>query len=576
MSSLDLQLPSPLPGWLPDETLFSLASRFHVLSGNRLPAETCQALFGSAQRGYEHDLPTRLAELSQRTRGVLGNAADIAVTRTLLPFYLPLKSLAVAEAAIRSLVDVPDGMLKFQLGMLTSRFRANHPLKACAECVAADRATHGTPYWHRMHQYPGVWHCATHGVLLHQSSVKSTGVRRFGWTLPHEATLTADETILNAYTAPALARFAELVGQWARLPVGIGLDTERLARVYRAAAIERLGSLALHPRSRGELHASFREAVAPLRVVSELHALPASDAEAGAQLRPRMLTPRDGTHPLRHLAIIYWLFGDWPHFWHSYEASGTPTDRDRAFPPSDPKLADPREGKFLVAVRDGQSVSSASRRAGITVTTGLAWATRHGITVRLRPKSIGAEIRRALISGLRKGVDKRHLAERCEVSIQTVTRVLQTEIGLRAVWRAAQQEQRRSEARSGWAAALKKFKGLPLTLVRREASAAYAWLYRNDRGWLDEHRGGIVGPTASNYSRVDWDSRDSALSADVRRIAAEVATRSDVARVELWQIYQRLPELKAKLGALERLPLTLKAIQETTGRRRKDSAQLSL
>jgi len=571
MSSLDLQWASPLPEWLPDETLFSLLSRFHVLSGNVLPSATCRALFGSALRGCEHDLPTQLAELYGRTQGVLGDAVEMATTRTLLRFYLPLKPAPAAEAAIRALVEVPDGMLKYRLGMLTSRFRANHPLKACSACLDADRSSHGTPYWHLVHQYPGVWYCEIHGLLLRESSVKSTGVQRFGWTLPTDVTLTAGDSHPDPCSRLALARLSRLVAEWARLPVGIALNAERLAQAYRAGAIEALGSLALHPRTRSELSASFRQAVAPLRVVSELRAFAATDAEANAQLRPRMLTPREGTHPLRHLAVIYWLFRDWQHFWHTYEASSR-SARHGAGPSScGPKVADPREEAFLVAVRAGHSVTSAARLVGVTAATGVAWATRHGITVRLRPKSITAVTRQTIISGLKQGEDKRLLAERCAVPIQAVTRVLQTEVGLRNLWRQAQEDRRRAESRAAWLSVLKKLKGLPLTLLRREAAAAYAWLYRHDGAWLAQHQAELAKPAASNYSRVDWDSRDDALSAEVRRIAADVATRTSAARVELWQIYQRLPELKAKLGALDRLPLTRRAIQETTGRRLKDS-----
>jgi hypothetical protein len=37
---------------------------------------------------------------------------------------------------------------KLRLGILTSRFRANHPLKACVVCMAADRNRFGWAYWH--------------------------------------------------------------------------------------------------------------------------------------------------------------------------------------------------------------------------------------------------------------------------------------------------------------------------------------------------------------------------------------------------------------------------------------------
>jgi hypothetical protein len=218
-------------------------------------------------------------------------------------------------------------------------------------------------------------------------------------------------------------------------------------------------------------------------------------------------------------------------------------------------------------VRAGESVSAAARTLGVTATTGAAWATARGIQVRLRPKTIKPELRQALIAGLHQGAEKSELAARFAVSIQAVTRILQTEPGLRAAWRVAQEDLRRRAARATWESALEKFKGLPMTALRHEARGAYAWLYRNERAWLDQHRPKTSDRAGSNYSRVDWDRRDAQISAEVRRIAIELLSKDGVRRVELWQIYQLLPELKAKLGALDRLPLTLKAIQETTGRR---------
>ena len=119
----------PLPKWLPDETLFSLLSRYHFLSGNRSFATTTHSLFSHRSSGSEHDFPSRLAELTTHTRQALGSAVDLCLDRTILPFYLPLQDIIAAAAAVASLVEGPQGMLKYRLGILTSRFRANHPAR---------------------------------------------------------------------------------------------------------------------------------------------------------------------------------------------------------------------------------------------------------------------------------------------------------------------------------------------------------------------------------------------------------------------------------------------------------------
>ena len=85
--------PWPLPGWLPDETLFSLASRYHLMSGHRLPEYTNQALFGGRRAGAHHDFPCPLTAFVECTEGRLGSVAEIAQDRTVLSYYLPHRDL---------------------------------------------------------------------------------------------------------------------------------------------------------------------------------------------------------------------------------------------------------------------------------------------------------------------------------------------------------------------------------------------------------------------------------------------------------------------------------------------------
>lgn len=563
----DVELPG-LPSWLPDETLFSLLSRFHVLSGNRLPCVTRRNLFGAGRLGWQHDFPTGLAQLSLRTGGRLGDAEELALQRTLLPFYLPLQPPLQAQEAIAALSGGSAGMLKFRLGILTSRFRAHHPLKACPECMSSDQLAWGTTYWHLNHQFPGVWQCSRHSALLLESTVKSTGVERFGWALPRHGTLSIGDRQSREATA-SLGKLGDLVSRWTRRSRSRPLTATALAASYRAAVNEKFGARGLEPSQRNAMTTSLCDAVAPLRAIAELRAFPSSPETANAQIQRWILAPRGGTHPLRHLALIFWLFRDWEHFERTLGAGSG----DHQVPERDCSTPDSRRLAFISALEEGQSATAAARDVGITTNTGMAWAASAGFATRRRSKSVDASARQDVIAGLRRGEAKRALAGRCEVSVQTVTRVLQTEPGIRSLWEAAKASSLRESHQRSWIRALETFGGLPLTLLRREAPAAYAWLYRHDRQWLDQHRPNVVVPRGNGGSRTDWDRRDIALSADVRRLASEIASASTSTRVELWQIYQRLPELKAKLGSLHRLPLTIQAIRDSTGRRRTAKGQ---
>ena len=165
--------------WLPGETLFSLVSRHHLFWGHPLSSRTCEQFFGHGRAGSQHDFPSCLSKFVELTIGRYGNVEQIAKQHTLLAYYASFLRESELKNAIVTMSGDNVKHLKFRLGILTSRFRANHPLKACPDCLKEDRAKFGWTYWHIDHQYPGIWICSTHGQLLRESLLKATGVERF-------------------------------------------------------------------------------------------------------------------------------------------------------------------------------------------------------------------------------------------------------------------------------------------------------------------------------------------------------------------------------------------------------------
>jgi hypothetical protein len=144
---------TPLLDWLPDETFFSLVSRDHYLWGHGADWRTSQLLFGSRQAGIHHDLPNGIGVFAERTGNQLGTADEVVRERTLLKYYGRFLSSENEQEAVIALSGNTVAHLKFRLGLLTSRFRANHPLKACALCMAADILERGWTYWHMVSLY---------------------------------------------------------------------------------------------------------------------------------------------------------------------------------------------------------------------------------------------------------------------------------------------------------------------------------------------------------------------------------------------------------------------------------------
>jgi hypothetical protein len=564
----------PLLSWLPGETLFSLCSRHHRLWGYATSSRSTQVLFGHRRAGTQHDLPSSLAEFAVRTDGGFGSAVELARDRTLLRFYRPFLDPEEVEGAAEAMCGPSVAHLKFGLGLLTSRFRANHPLKACASCIRHDVVTDGWAYWHLQQQFPGVWVCPVHGEPLLESTVKSTGVERFLWHLPVESRLSAASGLSTAASQELLARFAGLNIALVERDAPDGwLSAPRVQATLR----RRLATLGLVTSAGNtrlqEAASEYLEHCRALRAVSELSSLPASLEEAKVQMG-RLIRPlRSGTHPLRLLVAIDWLFKDAADFVATH-VGAPPPDEVRAHATtatSTPTHAaeDPRKARLLDLLSVGESATAAARSIGIDVATAMAWAAAAGVSVGRRPKVLTESVRQSLIRDLRAGVDKLDAAGRHGVSVETVTRVLRTEIGLRTAWTAARTSLAQKRARESWLALAQQ--PLGVKLMRASNPAAYAWLYRNDRQWLRENSpSDRVATVEPRSSPVRWDERDEALSLAVRRAVLRLSGERPGVPLRLWQIYQAVPELKPKLAALERLPLTRRVLESALGRSGKD------
>lgn len=324
--ALDLRAPLPVESWLPGETLFSLASRHHVLACNPLDSDTCLQLFGHAHSRAKHDIPTHLDVFVANTRGRLGMADEIILEHTILPFYFPLTSKQRVEAAVLAVRGAIRGSLKYPLGMLLNRFSASHPLKACTLCIEEDIRQFQVAYWHCVHQYPGVWICPTHDCELHQIAKAPDASPGYGWSLPRKEQLVNTSTWV-AFTSCAsdqcdlLRALACASVSLAALSPDVFIDRERATRVYR----ERLVSIGLRNNA-GQLQlpecqASLLRASIPLRSISELSALPANEDQARAFVTRLCWMPVKNMHVLRHLFAIVWLFRSWESFWTSYQES---------------------------------------------------------------------------------------------------------------------------------------------------------------------------------------------------------------------------------------------------------------
>jgi len=503
----------------------------------------------------------------------LGSADEIVETRTVLPIYLRFATPELAELVRRASAEASSGALKFQLGLLTSRFRANHPLKACRACMINDAQAHATAYWHWSHQLPGVWVCLHHRHWLVASDLKATGVRRFHWILPFQAQFPPGDDSVPPDQAIALAKMAIGLASRGLLT----LDPQALTRTYRQAlGAQGLLSGSGHRLRRYEAGQQYADFLQPLPRLEQLGGLPRSSEAAAGEIARLVGPVRSGIHPLRHLMLATWLLGSSEEFLplyeqasRQYEAYAAESSSTHSAPAS--KSVDERKHRLAVLLESGLSVSRASSEIGVDTNTGMAWAAGLGIATPRRPKLLVPEVRKTLIRLLTCGVAKDRAAAAGNVSVQTITNLLRSEVGLHEAWTVAQFEGAKRRSRRRWLRYITANPHSGVKAARLAEPAVYAWLYRNDRDWLKAQTLAMERVARSPQARVDWDQRDRQLSEQVRRVALELHEAEPDRRIKHFQIYQRIPELKAKLFKMDRLPLTRSALNAVMGKTKRQA-----
>ena len=563
----DLFCASSLPDWLPDETCYSLSARFHRLSGHNSPKSTGTILFGHPRRGYQHDISAGLDHLAGVARGILGTPESIAYDHSIVPYYLAFASAQVRQEVLERMAGHQIGALKYTLGLLTNGLRANHPLKGCNCCERADLEAHDVSYWHRIHQFPTALICPIHHMPLWADRSKSDGTARFEWLLPDEIAVDRRVTLLHPTNDDSLRLYASLsqlsdhlagFGKHSSLEVGQVRHTLRLA-LERNGLITPKGSL-----RRKRAAASYLATNAELGRVATLRGLPVDEVTASRQLA-RLLRPDAGfTHPARYLAFISWLWECWGDFYESYQAEPRLIDA-RETPVYTETNLDDLACKVAKGVRAGEALSAVAAKLGISVTKAQRLASQQNLPIRRRPKKLTQKARRKAASLAKTGRSKRHIAASLGLSTQTITRLLNTEPELKRLWLASRRNETLDGYRNAWQAAVQDMPGGSTKAVRASARSVYAWLYRNDRDWLQKSTGLLPRANTPRARTVDWTQRDSQLAAAIGSHFLTNSSRvSHASPATLGELCAMVPELRAKLRRLDRMPRSAQLVRQLT------------
>lgn len=504
----------PRLNWLPDETLFSLCSRQHLVMGNLDPATTSTAVLGLSEKFIKHDIPCGIAALEQNGFHYWGNAESILLHHTIFSVFVPFQNKIKIEGAIKTLKGDRIDSLKYRLGLVSSGFGAEHPLKACPYCMREDVYAHGIAYWHLTHQYPGVLICPPHQAWLMVSTKSRRWSGRFEWSLPTEHSLIQQASSQKLWSRPAFLALANNVIDLASVGRVMSFESRAVAAAYRKAVLQRDSSVSLLDR------------IEPLRRFHLFESLPAVEKSAESFVNQLILPLRRSIHPLKHLVLIDWLFNDLHAFIEAY--------------------------KTEVARLAQQVVSAPSRRPDERVSlSNAAVPTKNSP----RPKRLKGQLKEDLLVKLGKGISKQELCKEFKITVSTINKLLRAHPATNAQAIEARQAREIAEHRAQWQHLHGLHPELGVQALRNIIPSLYAWLYRNDKAWLMVEEQTFAKPAQVRKHPVDWEARDSRLLSMLRTACESIAElqRGPVTRADL---YARVPMLSSCLENRDRYAMS--------------------
>ncbi|WP_080428283.1 TnsD family Tn7-like transposition protein [Burkholderia ubonensis] len=518
------------PPWLPDELLYSWLARTLALNAMHYwPSIHAARLFSSSNVTPGIDLPTHLLNLVHNLGPNIPcrDVQSLLDRATIYPYYRPFIP-PEREQKIRALMlSGNGGALKIGLGLVTAGFGALPPLRLCARCLAVDAHRYGSVYWHRVHQLPAVTCCPIHATHLVDHFARQASPSRLQFVLPPAFVQPAT----GPPPTPMVLCFARL--SMALLSANLeAIDTETRTATYRAALAEAgfvkgrgMDYTALS--SEMDLHYDGFEGFCH---ADKLRATAKNELR---WLRALIERPQCFVHPIYHLLLIGYLFGDIDQF----ECSLRQAEQFKPTAPKPSFVSDWYRPRPIVtpeiephSTRHLHRPNRASQFSDRDSTSG-----QHGTFV-------------ARLAGVPVADSCFQLPHEAEDAV-----------------RAATHDGLVNMHRQIWSRTARETSGAGVVSVRASCPSTYRWLSKHDYLWLRHSCLELRirhGPT----SRVDWSQRDRELCSHLADLLPAVRATSATKRVTVARILRLLGQTAAIERYLERLPgfrARLEALRES-------------
>lgn len=551
------------PSLYPDELLYSGIARYHVRSGNRSLKDTTEDLFGSPSVCATVDLPSHLEKLANNLAGEY-DVTSLIEKHTLLPYYLPFISEDQASRALDVMASgAPVGMVHGIIGLFATGVKKPGKLIFCSQCYIADSEKYGEPYWHRVHQLPGVETCLKHGCLLTESKIPfTTSDHKQGYVTL--AAINVEDIVIPDILDVSLGEISGFIAEQSMKLLASPMRTTGQDRIRESYLVKlKAKGLATHA---GNIR--FRQLVSQFSQFY-IDAKPLLDkcGKPDLWLYNLLRKPRGSCHPLRHLLLLRFLNGDVmsyaeaSHFepfgqgpWPCLNKATTHFREDVVLHCHISRCSKTKQpvGTFqcscgFIYSRRGPDQSLDDRyKIGRVKEFGRSWIERLNELVASEGFSFKeiAEMMGVTVDTVRKYKDADFVSTSCSNQCFSENKTIPNELQKR---------------RDRMLHTISNFSKQGTKFIQQMNPKDFTWLYRHDREWLiDKLPQGRVFTDVP--TRVDWDARDKEVLHEVKaaiqmlgeqpkpvRITAAAIARGTNYRTLIDKKLSKLPRTRAEI-----------------------------
>ncbi len=476
-----------LPDEIMGESLYNWCVRFHRLVNNINPILTSKQLFNNSAAGFKHDFPTHLNTLAENTNNYLGTVEDIIYSKTILPIFAPFLSSPVFKSVIQEMQKSGYSRIKDHLGLRSAFISTVAPLKACHSCMREDTISSGMAYWHVDHQLPTVRICPKHGnyLLMATQEFHSRGLN--DWFFPSDLPPISwhDHPDLDVDTITKLRNLCDWslrLTEYYDRP--FELELLRLTYYLRAKS---LGWASIDGTLKFDrIRLAFRDAYKCLEDLPGFSFIRETVHDHGGFIGAILLKIGANKHPLRHVFMMEFLFGDPDIFIAEYErvlSTSTTLDKKSLWI----EMTDSRNPLKLLVANAGYSANAAARQLDIPLSQAISFLRKEGVEYKRKHRILVPQKEEELIILLKAGEECDEIISKLELRKSFIYDYLSRHPELRNCWRNALHMKLVANHRSKFLQFLTDNPGLSIKRIRLDFDSSFQWLKLNDKNWLKQN-----------------------------------------------------------------------------------------